>query len=237
MGLLALLMLGFLRSAVAAAPTVPPLKRRCTDLAGLLSRPQAAKIEALLRVYAKRSGHQFAVLIVDDLQGQSLEEQAVRVFEAWKLGKSGKDDGLLLMVSTAKEARGMRIEVGYGLEGVIPDAVAHRTLDEILLPAFRSGAYASGLEAGLRALMQAASGEPGDVQEEQAPAEPAAQGGLGRLLFVLTLGLLSLFFGRGRGGPFGGGGFRLGGGGGGGRDDSFSGGGGRSGGGGASGRW
>jgi len=242
LGLLVTLLLQ-LAPRQALALEVPRLAGRVNDLAGLLDAGQRAALEAKLEAYERGSGHQFALLSVPSLEGDSLEDFSIRVVESWKLGKRGKDDGVLLLV--AKQERQMRIEVGYGLEGDIPDAIASRIVREVIQPAFRQGDFHGGLDQAFSLLMRAAGGEsvlPPPRAERRQP------GGL-KLLFwgaILLFWLLSqagrggrgrgagaFMLGAGMGGGFGGGmGGRRGGGGGG-----FGGGGGGFGGGGASGGW
>ncbi len=231
--------------AAAEGPLpVPPLQARVTDLADLLPAASRSRLESRLAAYEKVTGQQFAVLIVPTLQGDPVEDYAVRVFEAWKLGKVRQDKGLLLLI--VPEHRAIRIEVGYGLEGSITDALAKRIIAQLMTPAFRQARYAAGIDAALSALMQAGSGkvvgaaDPGAGPSAQAEDEVPLTW---LLLLLLVFGpmILVKLLGGGRGhggggfggfgGGFGGGGGWSGGGGG------FSGGGGSSGGGGASGSW
>lgn len=232
---------GLLFAFQAAALEVPKLTGRVVDRAGVLDARSKAAIASRLEAYERETGHQFAVLTIPSLEGDSLEEFSIRVVEAWKLGREKKDDGLLLLVVT--EDRKVRIEVGYGLEGNITDAFSSRVIRNILTPAFRRRAYAEGIDAALVALMRAESGQaPEGTGTVAAPPEKRRRGpNLFFLLFFVAPFLLPLVFGRRRGyygggffiggGGFGGGGFGGGGGGG------FSGGGGGFGGGGASGSW
>jgi uncharacterized protein len=137
---------------------VPPLKARVTDLTGTLSSDQQARLEAELKTFEERKGSQIAVLIVPTTEPEAIEQYSMRVAESWKLGRKGVDDGLLLLV--AKDDRTMRIEVGYGLEGVVPDAVAKRVISEIITPYFRQGDFFGGIEAGVSRLIRVIDGEP-----------------------------------------------------------------------------
>jgi uncharacterized protein len=114
----ALLFAAFAHADVA----IPPLKARVTDLTGTLSAEQQATLERTLAAFEQRKGSQIAILMVPTTQPESVEEYAVRVEEQWKLGRKGVDDGALLLI--AKNDRKLRIEVGYGLEGVLNDATA-----------------------------------------------------------------------------------------------------------------
>jgi uncharacterized protein len=224
-----------LLAGTARALEVPPLQGSVNDLAGVLSPDERGALEQRLAGYERQTGHQLAVLIVPSLEGDSIDDFAVRVFESWQLGKKGRDDGILLLV--AVQDRKMRIEVGYGLEGDLPDARASRIIREVVAPAFQQGNLALGISRGVAAIAAATGGE-GQALPERRPAPRGVSP------YFLLLIVLVLFFGGGRGmggfiigsalgGGFGGGGFGGGSRGGGG----FRGGGGSSGGGGASGGW
>jgi uncharacterized protein len=234
--LLGLLWLPQLQAAHASSPAVPPVQGRINDLAHLLDPSAAARLERKLQAYETQSGNQFVVLIVPTLGGDPVDDYAVRVFEAWKLGKAKKDTGLLLLIVPDPQHRAVRIEVGYGLEGTVTDALSKRVITQIMAPAFRRQNYAAGIDSALSALMEAASGKL-PLLDDAPPAEGAAAD-LGPtwpwVIFLLLFG-----GGRGgRGGGFGGGfGGGMGGGGWSGGGGGFSGGGGSSGGGGASGSW
>ncbi len=141
-----------------AEVAVPPLKSRVTDLAGVLDAATAQSMEADLAGLEQAKGSQLAVLIVPTTQPETIEQYGLRVAEAWKLGRKGVDDGALLLV--AKDDRALRIEVGYGLEGVIPDAVAKRVIEEIIVPRFKQGDFPGGVQAGVAALVKLVQGEP-----------------------------------------------------------------------------
>ncbi len=152
--LLALLWCGAAQAEVA----VPPLKQRVTDLTGTLDAQQVQALEARLAQFEKEKGAQLAVLMVPATQPETIEEYGIRVAEAWKLGRKGVDDGAILLV--AKGDRTLRIEVGYGLEGALPDVVAKRIIDQVIIPHFKRGEFYAGIEAGLAAMMQVINGEP-----------------------------------------------------------------------------
>lgn len=136
---------------------VPPLKARVTDLTGTLSRDQAAALEADLAQFENSRGSQIAVLLVPSTQPETIEEFSIRVAETWKLGRKGVDDGILVLI--AKNDRKLRIEVGRGLEGAIPDAVAKRIVAEVISPRFKEGDYHGGLKAGVAKLQAVIGGE------------------------------------------------------------------------------
>jgi uncharacterized protein len=141
-----------------AEVAVPPLTARVTDLTGTLSPSQRDALEQELRTFETRKGSQIAVLIVPTTQPEVVEQYALRVAESWKLGRKGVDDGVLLLI--AKDDRALRIEVGYGLEGVIPDAVAKRIISEIITPYFKQGDFYGGIQAGVSRLIRLIDGEP-----------------------------------------------------------------------------
>jgi len=152
--LLALLTSGAAHADVA----LPPLVHRVTDLTATLDAQQMQTLESRLAEFEKNKGAQLAVLIVPTTQPETIEQFGIRVVEAWKLGRKKVDDGALLLV--AKDDRTLRIEVGYGLEGVLNDATANRIIDEIIVPRFKRGDFYSGIESGTAAMMQVVNGEP-----------------------------------------------------------------------------
>src|SRR3989338_635957 len=152
--LLALLLCG----AAQAEVPVQPLSARVTDLTATLDAQQKQALESRLAAFEAKKGAQLAVLFVPTTQPETIEQYALRVAEVWKLGRKGVDDGALLLV--AKDDRAMRIEVGYGLEGVIPDAVAKRVISEIITPYFKQGDFYGGIQAGVTRLVRLVEGEP-----------------------------------------------------------------------------
>ena len=137
---------------------VPSLQARVTDQTATLSAAQKASLEAKLTALEEQKGAQLAVLLVPSVQPESVNEYALRVVEAWKLGRKGVDDGVLLLV--AKDDRKLRIEVGYGLEGAVNDATAKRIISETITPHFKQGDYFAGIDAGVDALASVIGGEP-----------------------------------------------------------------------------
>ncbi|MFZ5774610.1 MAG: TPM domain-containing protein [Thermodesulfobacteriota bacterium] len=162
--LLLCLALWLAATAAWAEVAIPPLTSRVTDLTATLSEPERAALESELRLIEEQNGSQVAVLLVPSTQPEGVEQYALRVVEAWKLGQKGKDNGLLLLV--AKNDRKLRIEVGYGLEGVIPDAIAKRIIAETIAPRFKQGDFGGGLLAGVGQIKTLLAGEP-------MPAPPA----------------------------------------------------------------
>lgn len=177
------LSLAMSHAAAWAQIAVPPLQSRVTDLTGSLDEATRASLENRLRELEQAKGSQLAVLLVPTTQPESIEQFGLRVAETWKLGRKGVDDGVLLLV--AKDDRALRIEVGYGLEGAIPDAVAKRVIEEIIVPRFREGDFSGGVEAGARALARLIEGE----------ALPPARGADGGVSGedVLSLAMMFIF--------------------------------------------
>lgn len=162
-GMLALL---FAACALAEdAQPVPELHVRVTDQTATLTAPQRASLDAKLAALEQRKGAQVAVLIVATTQPETIEQYATRVFDAWKLGRKGVDDGVLVIV--AKGDRHVRIEVAYGLEGAIPDAAAKRIAHDYMSAHFAHGDFSGGLDAGVDALTAL-------IDEEPLPAAPAS---------------------------------------------------------------
>ena len=160
--LLAALSILFVFAALAwplhAEVAVPPLKARVTDLTGTLSSAQRSALEERLAAFEARKGSQIAVLVVPTTQPETIEQYAIRVAEQWKLGRKGVDDGVLLLV--AMKDRAVRIEVGYGLEGVLPDATANRIIDQYIVPRFKQGDFSGGISSGVERLIGVVEGEP-----------------------------------------------------------------------------
>jgi uncharacterized protein len=154
MSFLSLLALGV---ALAQDVAVPNLSGHVNDLTSTLSASQAGTLEAQLAAFEKSKGTQVVVLLVPTTKPEAIEEYSMRVAEAWKIGRKSVDDGVILVV--AKQDRKLRIEVGYGLEGALPDATAKHIVDEVISPHFRTGQFYEGLTAGTDAIMKAVSGE------------------------------------------------------------------------------
>lgn len=230
----------------AAQPGIPPAPERwATDQAGFLSRQAVEALDARLENYERQTGHQLLVWIGKTLgENAVLEDWAVRTFEAWKVGRKGLDDGLVLFIFA--EDRKIRIEVGYGLEDKVPDVYAYRVIANILAPEIRAGRPDEAVDAAVTALIGYISGDENAAGVETGRPRGRAMSSIKGIftgiiiLIVIILFitnpslafwlLINILSGGGRGGRGGGG---WGGGGGGG----FSGGGGGSGGGGASGGW
>ncbi|TFV74206.1 YgcG family protein [Bradyrhizobium frederickii] len=150
-----LLALAFPASADVA---VPQLTGRVVDQTGTLSSADIASLSQKLQDFEARKGSQIAVLIVPTTQPETIEQFSIRVADAWKIGRKKVDDGAILVV--AKNDRHLRIEVGYGLEGVLTDVTSRRIIDEDISPKFRSGDFAAGIGAGVDRMMRVIDGEP-----------------------------------------------------------------------------
>lgn len=183
---LLLLVFGFGAHAEVA---VPPLRGPVTDLTNTLTADQTATLDQQLRAFEAKKGSQIAVLILPTTQPESIEQYGIRVAEAWKLGRSGVNDGAVLLV--AKDDRAVRIEVGRGLEGALPDVLMNRIIDQVIVPRFRSNDFYGGVRGAVERMIALAEGEP---LPEPEPARRGAPDGLGNALPLL---LLLVFVGSG----------------------------------------
>lgn len=146
-----------LQAPLRAEQPVPPFTAAVVDKTGTLSAGDIQSLDARLRAFSASRGSQVAVLMVPTTQPESIEQYAIRVAEAWKVGRAKLDDGVIIVI--AKNDRALRIEVGYGLEGAIPDAVAKRVISEHIAPHFRAGDFIGGLNDGTAILMKLIEGE------------------------------------------------------------------------------
>ena len=200
--LLTLLLLAASAGRDAGALEVPMLTGRVVDNAELLTPGARGSIAATLKAHEDATGNQLAVLTIASLEDENIEAYAVRVFEQWKLGQKGKANGVLLLV-VPKEKK-MRIEVGYGLEGILPDVAASRIIRNVLAPPFKAGQFDQGMQAGVAAIIGQLEGKstvatlPADAPEQankkssgfQEPNLPLHE----RLLFgAFIFGIVGLF--------------------------------------------
>lgn len=183
-------------SLAQAEVPVPSLATRVTDLTATLSPAQRQDMEAELAAFEQRKGVQIAVLLVPTTAPETIEQYSIRVVDKWRLGRKGVDDGLLLLV--AKNDRTLRIEVGYGLEGVVPDAIANRIVQEIIIPHFREGDFAAGVQAGVKQLMRIVDGEPLPPPKSQSQGDSPFGNALPFLVFAFFMisGVLNRVLGR-----------------------------------------
>jgi len=162
----ALFLFTTLFSSVFAQKDVPYLTGRINDVASVLSSSTVESLESELRAHEDSTSNQIAVLIIPSLDGEILEEYSLKVAETWKLGQKDKDNGVLLLV--AINDRKMRIEVGYGLEGDLTDALSSRIIRNEIAPSFRQEDYNAGITNGVHAIMAAISGSYVMSEEEYA---------------------------------------------------------------------
>jgi uncharacterized protein len=238
-----LALVGFLlllacRGAVAAEPVFPALSGRIVDEAGLLSAADRERLSSQLAAHERATGQQVVVVTLRSLQGYPIEDFGYRLGRAWGIGEKGKNTGALLIVAPSERA--VRIEVGYGLEGLLTDALSRSIIERDILPAFRQGQFARGIMDGTSAMLVALGGSATAPPRGASPV-PAANDDFAPLIFIaviLFIVIIRFYYGRG-GGVWivpGGGAWHSGSGGGF-SGGGFSGGGGSFGGGGASGKW
>lgn len=148
---------GSVATAQALQP-IPKLEARVTDLTGTLTAGQQAELEQRLADFEARKGAQIAVLLVPTTEPEQIEQYSIRVVEAWKLGRKKVDDGVLLIM--AKNDHALRIENGYGLEGVLTDAATNRIIQDTMVPLLRQGQFFAAISAGIEQIMRLVDGEP-----------------------------------------------------------------------------
>jgi len=240
-----------LSTAGPADQLPPPPARYFNDYASLVSASDAASLDAKLKSFDEQTSNQVVVAVFPELPSPSLEDFTIRTAQSWRAGREKLDNGVVLFVFV--KDRKSRIEVGYGLEGALPDVTAKRILDDEMAPRFRAGDFAGGLTAAVDAIIAATKGEYKAAPRAAAPALDADTIFFIFIALVILIQVIGLFrrrgnwatyggsgWGTGGGWSSGGGGWSSGGGGGwssGGGGGGFSGGGGSFGGGGASGGW
>lgn len=233
-----------------AQPAIPELKSYATDLTGTLSTDEMNMLNTMLKTFEDTTSNQLVMLMIPTLDDYPIEDYSMEVAEKNKIGSKENDNGILLLV--AKNDRKLRIEVGYGLEGVLPDALANSIIRNVIVPHFKRDDYFSGIATGLQSIIAATAGEYA-AQPDENKKDKKGPGGISTIIFIIIF--IIFFFLRGGKGRRGRGGFvflpGLGGfSGGGSRSSSwggssfggfsgggFSGGGGSFGGGGSSGSW
>lgn len=175
-------------SLQALALEVPPLTGRIVDSADLLPADLETTLSADLQAHEIRTTNQVAVLTVPSLQGDSLEDFSHRVATTWALGHKGTDNGVLILVIPGD--RKVRIEVGYGLEGTLTDARAARIIRQEMVPKFRTGDYAGGIAAGMKAVLGTIEGTYSAPAESAQPAGPFGTHPLLLLIFPIFVGVV-----------------------------------------------
>jgi uncharacterized protein len=165
-----LLLLGALRAHAQDFAAVPPLQSRVTDTIGMLTPAQRGALENVLKDHEARTGNQIAVLLVGSTAPEAIEQYSIRVADAWKLGRSGIDDGVILLVARDNPSalRRLRIEAGRGVQGSLTDAQSKRILQDIIAPHFRQNDFYGGLAAGVSAIAAL-------IDKENLPAPPPGQ--------------------------------------------------------------
>lgn len=186
-------------ASAGAEVAIPPLGAAVTDLSGLLNAGQKAELEQRLRSFSAQKGSQVAILIVPTTKPETVEQYAIRVAENWQLGRKGVDDGVLILLASAD--REVRIEVGYGLEGPLPDVTANRIIEEVMIPYFKQNDYFGGLKAGADRVIRVIEGEalpPAPAQRTPAKGSAGFEGFV-PIFFVIVAflgGMLKRMFGR-----------------------------------------
>lgn len=176
------------------AADVPHLTRHVTDLTGTLTPQQVDALDAKLVALEQRKGAQLVVLMVPSLDGQDIESYSLAVAEANRIGRKGTDDGILLLV--AKNDRKDRIEVGYGLEGAVPDAATARIRREYIESRFKQGDFYGGLDAGVDALTKLIDGEPLPAPKQSSRSRGGLDIGHAMLIGLFVALFLRRLFGR-----------------------------------------
>lgn len=195
-GLLLTALLGIVWISHAELP-VPPLTAPVIDQTTTLTPEQQRTIEQRLRAFEQRKGSQIALLLVATTQPESIEQYSMRVVEQWKLGREKIDDGVLLII--AKDDRTLRIEVGYGLEGVLNDALSKRIISELITPRLRQGDFYGGITAGIEQIIRLIDGEPLPPPSQRPARDRLEIANLLPLLFIIVLmagGALRALLGR-----------------------------------------
>jgi uncharacterized protein len=190
--LLVLVLLAVLLESPLAALDVPFLSGRVNDQANMIPADARQRIEQKLAAFEQQTGAQVAVLTLPSLEGDAIEDFSLRVVEAWKLGKKGKDNGVLFLVS--KQDRRMRIEVGYGLEPELTDLESGRILDDVVTPYFRNGDFGGGIEHGVDAILASLQGQEVVAPESGGAAEVRSPGGsaFSGVVFAIVIGVFTL---------------------------------------------
>lgn len=172
----------------ASALDAPPLKGRINDYAGMLSPATARSLEQKLATFEKETTNQVVLLTIPSLEGDVIESYAIRVAEAWKIGQKDKSNGVILIL--AKKERKIRIEVGTGLQGVLPDITAGQIIRNVIAPGLRAGNPDQGISAGLGAIIDATKGEFKATPADKKAAKKKKGSGFGLFIILLLAGLI-----------------------------------------------
>jgi len=171
LGLVALIALAAATLSPASAQTFPQLTGRVVDEAQILDAATRAALTRKLADLETRTTDQLVVVTLRSLQGLTIEDYGVRLGRQWQIGQKGKNNGVLLIV--APTDRKVRIEVGYGLDGMLPDAVANVIVQQTILPRFRSGDFAGGITRGVDAIVGAITGDAAESKTRATPSQPS----------------------------------------------------------------
>jgi uncharacterized protein len=164
---------------------LPSLQTRVTDLTNTLSPAERQALEAKLADWESRTTNQLAIVIVPTTRPEAIEAYSIRLAEAWRIGQKAKDNGAILLV--AKDDKQIRIEVGYGLEGVLTDVTSHRIITETIAPLFSKGQFAAGLQAGVDRIISVVSeGKPLPPAQKR-PAAATHGFDIGTLALILLV--------------------------------------------------
>ena len=182
---------------LACAVEVPQLRGRVNDYANMLSPAASQRLEQTLADFESSDSTQIVILTINSLEGESLEEYAIKVAEAWRIGQTRLDNGAILLI--ARQERKVRIEVGRGLEGVLTDLVSGRIIRGDMAPHFKKNDYDSGITAGVASVIKVVRGEykaqPRDLKQGKKSAEPVYTLLIFLLVAVVFLGSFSKFLG------------------------------------------
>lgn len=184
---------GLLQFSAFAQRAIPELwGLHVHDEAHVLSQAAVDRLENQLKVYQDSTSNQLAILIIQSLDGDILEEYSLRVAEKWKLGQKDKDNGALLLI--AVDDHKMRIETGEGLEGVLPDAICNRIIRNEIAPNFRKQDYDAGVTAAINAMIAAVGGEyKSDISDTNSSINPDMTWGERLLMGLFVFGILGIF--------------------------------------------
>ncbi|WP_295119930.1 YgcG family protein [uncultured Chitinophaga sp.] len=177
-------------------PKNPP--QLVNDFAGVLLREDAAKLEQKLERYEDSTSSEIVIVTMRTIGDYEASEVAFKILREWGVGKKDKNNGLVILV--AVDDRKVRIETGYGMENVVPDAIAYRIIDQQIKPAFREGHYYQGLDDAVNSIMKAAAGEYHAVPKKK--KDVGVGGGALILFIIIILIIISRSGGRGGGGTF-----------------------------------
>lgn len=178
----------FTLTQTASALDAPPLQGRINDYAGMLSPTTARSLEQRLAAFERETTNQVVLLTIPSLEGDVIESYAIRVAEAWKIGQKDKSNGVILIL--AKKERKIRIEVGTGLQGVLPDITAGQIIRNVIAPGLRAGNPDQGISAGLGAIIDATKGEFKATPADKKTAKKKKGSGFGLFIILLLAGLV-----------------------------------------------